>query len=69
MTKLVRKPLTKEQLLARGKCCKLECQNCPWLYAKKKHWAYNVQTHPLPSWSEAFEYAYNLGLEDGKKSD
>lgn len=27
----------------------------------QEHWANNVQTKPIPSWTEAFEYAYNLG--------
>jgi hypothetical protein len=36
------------------------------LGADKYHWAYNVQTKPCPSWSAAFEYAYQLGLEKGK---
>lgn len=30
MVRLERKPLTKEQLLARKKCCKLNCINCPY---------------------------------------
>lgn len=30
---------------------------------EKKNWAYDVQTKPLPSWTEAFEYALRLGLE------
>jgi len=36
----------------------------------KYEWSYKVQTQPLPSWSAAFDYAYNLGLkakQDKKK--
>ena len=29
----------------------------------EKHWAHEVQSHPIPRWPEAFEYAYKLGLE------
>ena len=32
----------------------------------KYHWAWEIQNKPLPSWSEAFDYAYKLGLERGK---
>ena len=33
----------------------------------KYNWSYNVQTKPIPSWTEAFDYAYQLGLERGQK--
>lgn len=36
MIKLERKPLTREQLLERGKCCKCGCLNCPYGFNKKK---------------------------------
>jgi len=29
-------PLSREYLLARGKCCKLGCKNCPWNYKREK---------------------------------
>ena len=32
----------------------------------KYEWAYNVQTRPIPSWTAAFDYAYELGLKRGK---
>ena len=32
----------------------------------KYNWSYNIQTKPFPSWTEAFDYAYNLGLKRGK---
>lgn len=28
----------------------------------QEYWSYKVQSKPLPSWVEAFEYAYKLGL-------
>lgn len=33
----------------------------------KYHWAFEIQQKPFPSWSAAFEYAYQLGLERGKR--
>lgn len=34
--------------------------------AKEKYlWAYEIQSKPIPNWVEAFEYAYNLGLDVG----
>lgn len=33
----------------------------------KYHWAFNVQHNNFPSWTEAFEYAYKLGLERGRQ--
>lgn len=33
----------------------------------KYHWAWEVQSKPFPSWLEAFEYAYKLGLKRGKQ--
>lgn len=36
---LKREPFSREQLLKRGRCCKMECINCPWGYKKvKKVW-------------------------------
>lgn len=32
----------------------------------KYKWAWEIQTEPFPSWSEAFDYAYELGLKKGK---
>ena len=32
----------------------------------KYNWAYEIQTKPFPSWSEAFDYAYKLGLTKGE---
>lgn len=32
---LKREPYTKEQLLDRGKCCKLKCKNCPWFFGRE----------------------------------
>ena len=37
------------------------------LTKEQKHWAQNVQTKPIPSWTEAFEYAYQLGLAQARK--
>jgi len=33
----------------------------------KYNWSYNIQSKPLPSWVEAFDYAYQLGLKESKK--
>lgn len=35
----------------------------------QKHWAQNVQAQPIPSWVEAFDYAYKLGLERGREQE
>lgn len=31
----------------------------------KYEWSYNIQKNPFPSWVEAFDYAYQLGLKRG----
>lgn len=33
----------------------------------KYHFAYNINTKPFPSWIEAFDYAYKLGIEHEKR--
>lgn len=35
----------------------------------KYYFAYNVNTKPFPLWTEAFDYAYKLGLERGKNGN
>ncbi len=35
------------------------------LSADQEHWATKVQTHPLPLWTEAFNWAYKLGYNKG----
>ena len=35
----------------------------------KYEWSYNVQSKPLPSWVEAFDYAYQLGLKRGQNEN
>lgn len=37
---------------------------CPTLHQRQMHWSKNIQARPLPSWLEAFEYAYALGRHE-----
>lgn len=37
------------------------------LAQERDKWAHKIQTKPLPSWTEAFDYAYELGFQDAIK--
>lgn len=35
----------------------------------QRNWADNIQTKAFPSWIEAFDYAYQLGYNNGKRDN